>query len=98
MAKEKSAGDYAKERANTEPDLASGRTSRDDPLDLGVPMKKGEGPAGPEDALGREKTRGDYSERIGPADYHPHQTEVDDDGNVVVRVQRTGEERKVADA
>ena len=27
---------------------------------------------GPEDALGEGPTRGDYRNRIGPSDYHPH--------------------------
>ena len=49
--------------------------TREDPLDLGVPMLAGDAsePQGPEDALGPGPKRGDYSQRIGPADYHPHQ-------------------------
>lgn len=50
-----------------------GSTTRDDRLDAGVPMKQGEAgttkPVGPEDALGAEPTRGDYSGRI---DQGPH--------------------------
>lgn len=74
-----------------------GSTTRDDNLDAGVPMTQGEKgtthPAGPEDALGPEETRGDYSGRI---DSGPHLQSVptsaeerkgtplkDDDGNVV---------------
>jgi len=64
---------------------------RGDPTDLGVPMLPGDAsePAGPEDALGPGPKRGDYSQRIGPADYHPHQVvPVEDpkDGEPVVRV------------
>ena len=53
-----------------------GTTTRDDALDMGVPMLPGspDEPAGPEDALGEGPKRGDYSQRIGPADYHPHET------------------------
>ncbi len=55
----------------------SGATTRDDALDLGVPMLQGD-PAerqGPEDAFGGV-TRGQYAARIGGSDYHPHTTEV----------------------
>jgi hypothetical protein len=53
-----------------------GVTTRDDALDLGVPMLPGspDEPIGPEDALGEGPTRGDYSGRIGEANYQPHQT------------------------
>lgn len=53
-----------------------GRSSRDDVLDLGVPMLPGDPSErqGPEDALGAGPTRGDYRNRIGDAHYHPHQT------------------------
>jgi hypothetical protein len=48
-------------------------TTRDDTLDAGVPMAPAEDPAaervGPEDAMGPEATRGDYSGRI---DSGPH--------------------------
>lgn len=50
-----------------------GTTTRDDNLDAGVPMAQGEAgttsPQGPEDALGTDATRGDYSGRI---DSGPH--------------------------
>ena len=49
-------------------------TTRQDVLDLGVPMLAGD-PAerqGPEDALGPGPKRGDYSSRVGPSDYQPH--------------------------
>ncbi len=48
---------------------------RGDATDLGVPMLPGDGsePVGPEDALGPGPKRGDYSDRIGPAGYQPHQ-------------------------
>lgn len=53
---------------------AGDRTTRDDPLDLGVPMLPGSPyePQGPEDALGRGAKRGDYTARIGGNEYHPH--------------------------
>jgi hypothetical protein len=50
-----------------------GVTTRDDATDLGVPMLPGDPnePVGPEDALGPGPKRGDYSQRIGPSNYHP---------------------------
>lgn len=57
-----------------------GVTTRDDALDLGVPMAEGETrPSGPEDALGVGEKRGDYSDRIGPSSYRPHEVVVTDD-------------------
>jgi hypothetical protein len=52
-----------------------GSTTRDDAGDLGVPMLPGkpDEPVGPEDALGDGPKRGDYSDRIGPSNYHPHE-------------------------
>lgn len=54
---------------------AGGTTTRDDALDLGVPMLPGSAnePVGPEDALGEGPKRGDYSGRIGPSNYQPHE-------------------------
>ena len=54
-----------------------GVTTRDDGMDLGVPMLPGspDEPVGPEDAAGGI-TRGDYSSRIGGSDYHPHTSEL----------------------
>lgn len=54
---------------------AGGVTTRDDVTDLGVPMLPGDPnePVGPEDALGFGPKRGDYTNRIGPANYHPTQ-------------------------
>ncbi len=51
-----------------------------DATDLGVPMLQGDPsePQGPEDAFGEGPKRGDYSNRIGTADYNPHQVVVDD--------------------
>ena len=51
-----------------------GVTTRDDALDLGVPMLQGDPsePQGPEDALGDGPKRGDYRDRIGPSSYQPH--------------------------
>lgn len=66
-----------------------GRTTRDDDADLGVPMLPGDGsePQGPEDALGPGKKRGDYSKRLGDANYQPH--EVVRDGDTVKVVEQT---------
>lgn len=52
-----------------------GVTTRDDATDMGVPMLPGDPnePVGPEDALGPGPTRGDYSGRIGPENYQPHE-------------------------
>lgn len=52
-----------------------GVSTRDDATDLGVPMLPGspDEPVGPEDALGPGPKRGDYSERIGPPGYNPHE-------------------------
>ncbi len=54
---------------------AGGVTTRDDATDVGVPMLSGDPsePQGPEDALGRGPKRGDYTERVGPENYHPHE-------------------------
>jgi hypothetical protein len=43
-------------------------------------------PVGPEDALGVGPKRGDYTDRIGPSNYHPHEATVVDDeaGEVTV--------------
>ncbi|MBA2439576.1 MAG: hypothetical protein H0V50_02750 [Thermoleophilaceae bacterium] len=53
-----------------------GVTTRDDALDAGVPMLPGspDEPQGPEDALGIGSKRGDYTGRIGPDSYQPHQS------------------------
>ena len=60
------------EKKNT--DVAEGVTTRDDANDLGVPMLAGSPnePTGPEDALGEGPKRGDYTDRVGPANYQPH--------------------------
>ncbi len=60
-----------KKSSNNKPE---GVTTRDDKNDLGVPMLPGSSdePTGPEDALGVGPKRGDYSDRIGPANYQPH--------------------------
>lgn len=49
-----------------------GTTTRDDALDSGVPMLAGDAsePAGPEDALGSGKKRGDYSDVIGDRQFY----------------------------
>lgn len=53
-----------------------GQTTRSDATDLGVPMLPGDPaePVGPEDALGPGPKRGDYRNRIGPANYNPSHT------------------------
>ena len=63
----------SKENAKLE-HTEGGTTTRDDRLDLGVPMLPGDGsePVGPEDALGPGPKRGDYSDRLGYEGYHPH--------------------------
>lgn len=80
-----------------------GSTTRDDRLDAGVPMTQGEtgttSPVGPEDALGAEPTRGDYSGRI---DSGPHLASVpvtgDDRGDRVRYVDgETGKPAKEGD-
>lgn len=55
---------------------AGGVTTRDDVLDMGVPVLPGDPsePVGPEDALGPGPKRGDYSGRLGDSNYNPHQT------------------------
>lgn len=67
-----------------------GVTTRDDATDLGVPMLPGSPnePVGPEDALGVGPKRGDYSDRVGPAGYNPHESLRQDDGTVKVEAQR----------
>lgn len=65
-----------KSKSNKLEHTRGGPTTRDDALDLGVPMKAGKAneAVGPEDALAvDETTRGDYSRRIGDSHYHPHQ-------------------------
>lgn len=71
-------------------DTVEGSTTRDDAGDLGVPMLPGgpNEPVGPEDALGEGPKRGDYSDRIGPSNYHPHEVVRQDDGTVKVEAQR----------
>jgi len=49
-----------------------GLTTRDDALDSGAPMLPGDKsePAGPEDALGSGKKRGDYSDLVGDRQFY----------------------------
>jgi hypothetical protein len=68
-----------------------GTTTRDDATDVGVPMLPGspDEPVGPEDALGEGPTRGDYRDRIGGPDYHPHEAVANpdaEDGEPAVKV------------
>ena len=69
-----------------------GTTTRDDATDLGVPMLPGSPgePSGPEDALGIGPKRGDYTGRIGPSSYQPHESIAITDakpGEATVRVE-----------
>lgn len=69
-----------------------GSTTRDDNLDVGVPMLQGDPsePSGPEDALGKGPKRGDYSSRQDGSEHYetvpnPKAGEPirDKDGNIV---------------
>lgn len=76
-ASEKGAGDdpVATDAENAKLKHSQGGvTTRDDATDAGVPMLQGDPsePQGPEDALGPGPKRGDYTGRIGDANYHPH--------------------------
>lgn len=77
---------------------AGGVTTRDDVLDMGVPMLPGDPsePVGPEDAFGPGPKRGDYSRRLGDSYYNPHHVEAvtmseRKEGEPVVRVVRQAE-------
>lgn len=90
----------AAEKQNKLEHSQGGRTTRDDPADLGVPMLAGDAsePVGPEDALGPGKKRGDYSKRLGDTNYQPHEVTRNDKGEVVVvdqapRASEQGEEK-----
>lgn len=79
--------------------MAESKTvKKDDGNDLGVPMLKGSSDeiTGPEDALGEGPKRGDYTDRIGPSNYHPHEAKVVD-GKTVVEAQRSRAE-EIGDA
>lgn len=56
------------------PEHTEGGKTTKDALDVGVPMLAGspDEPIGPEDALGDGPKRGDYTDRIGDSNYHPH--------------------------
>lgn len=71
------------------PETKNGLVVKDDPTDLGVPMLPGspDEPVGPEDALGVGPKRGDYTGRIGPSNYQPHEARRED-GKVVMEAQR----------
>jgi hypothetical protein len=45
-------------------------------------------PVGPEDALGQGPKRGDYTGRIGPDSYNPHESVRQEDGTVKLVPQR----------
>jgi hypothetical protein len=63
---------------------AGGSTTRNDALDLGVPMKQGTPTErqGPEDALGVGPKRGDYRERLGYPESIPHEGAIPQGGRV----------------
>lgn len=67
-----------------------GVTTRDDATDLGVKMLAGDPsePTGPEDALGVGPKRGDYTDRVGPASYHPHESVRNDEGKTELFAQK----------
>jgi len=75
VAKDEKKGDTQQDEGLTH--SVGGVTTRDDVLDLGVPMLQGDRtePTGPEDALGPGPKRGDYSGRLGDSYYNPHTTE-----------------------
>lgn len=81
--------------AEAHTDQDAPETTRHDATDMGVPMLPGTGnePQGPEDALGPGPKRGDYTDRIGPANYRPHEVTRDADGKVVVvdQLERVGD-------
>ena len=68
-----------------------GATTRD-ASDLGAPMAAGEGPQGPEDALGSEPTRGDYTGRTGSGteSYELVRVGTHPDGTPVIERRRQG--------
>lgn len=76
--------------AEAHPDQAAPETTRHDATDMGVPMLPGEvgERQGPEDALGVGPKRGNYTDRIGPPNYQPHEVTHNDAGQVVVEEQR----------
>lgn len=85
-------GAVATEKQNAKLEHSEGgRHTRDDGHDLGVPMLPGDPsePVGPEDALGEGPTRGDYSQRIGPENYHPHESVPNGDGTTTMVAQRS---------
>lgn len=66
----------AKEKENSRLSHSRGGvTTRDDKTDLGVPMLPGSPKERvmPEDALGEGDKRGDYTKRLGDANYRPHE-------------------------
>ena len=47
-----------------------GGSTTKDATDLGAPMTPGEGPQGPEDAMGAEPNRGTYTGRTGGGEHY----------------------------
>ena len=65
----------ASDKANDKLEHSEGGATTRDAGDVGVPMLQGDPsePQGPEDALGEGPKRGDYTNRIGGPEYHPHE-------------------------
>lgn len=99
MAEKNTAKGIASESQNDKLEHTEGGvTTRDDATDLGVPMLQGDGsePVGPEDALGPGPKRGDYSKRLGDANYAPHEVTRTDEGVTVVdQAPRASEQGEV---
>jgi hypothetical protein len=74
---------------------AGGMSTRVDVTDLGVPMLPGspDEPTGPEDALGVGPKRGDYTNRIGPSNYHPHESFLTPEGLKIEAQRPRAEDR-----
>lgn len=71
------------------------KTIERDPADVGVPMLPGDPsePQGPEDALGTGAKRGDYTDRVGPQGYNPHEVVPAKDGVAAVPQRPRAEEQ-----
>lgn len=91
--------------AKKDENKVEGVTTRDDALDMGVPMLAGDPdePIGPEDALGPGPKRGDYSRRLGDSYYNPHQTVAVEDAKegeprvkVIAQAERASEQGEKA--
>lgn len=90
---------YNEPLAEAHSDEDAPETTRHDATDMGVPMLPGSPnePQGPEDALGPGPKRGDYTGRVGSANYQPHEVVLNEAGQVEVVAQRPRTE-DIADA